>query len=83
MRLMLGQHLTKTYTQLLGEMAHEVGFEAIYYESARLRGKFNLALFPENLLLGSLVELQGEEIELQCIELNQRQLNGYNAPLRI
>ena len=36
-------------TQAIGRTAYKLGFEGLFYPSARLRGRFNLAVFPENL----------------------------------
>lgn len=44
----------ETYTQKLGRLIHESKlFEAIRYPSARVAGKYNLAVFPGRLIKGS------------------------------
>lgn len=46
----------ESYTQTLGKSIYEAQkFEGIQYPSAKVKGKYNLAIFPERLKKGSLI----------------------------
>ena len=44
-------------TQALGRLAYELGWEALVVPSAARRGGVNLIIFPDNLTLGSAIEI--------------------------
>jgi RES domain-containing protein len=48
----------EAYTQTLGRLIYEFGvFEGIHYPSAKVKGKYNLAIFPDRLKAGSTIKI--------------------------
>lgn len=58
----------KAYTQILGQAIYESNrFEGIKYPSAKVKGKYNLAIFPDRLMSGSNIKVYDPERLLEQV----------------
>ena len=67
-------HGQKPVTHIVSDVARRHGFEAIRFES-RVNDKFNLAVFPKNLVAGSHIRIKDiqdgqEPVEMTCDNLH-------------
>ncbi|MES2615921.1 MAG: RES family NAD+ phosphorylase [Bdellovibrionota bacterium] len=70
---------TKSYSQEIGKLVYENGFEGILYRSIKDDGAKNLVIFPKNMLKDSLVAVLdgGQPDYISHISPEDRILNGY------
>lgn len=58
----------ESYTQTIGRLVyHSRRFEAIRYPSARVRNKYNLAIFPERLRKSSVIKIYDPDKVIESI----------------
>lgn len=58
----------KAYTQILGEVIYNSNqFEGILYPSVKVKGKYNLAIFPDRLKKGSYIKVYDPEKLLEQV----------------
>ncbi len=70
---------TKSYSQEVGKLAYENGFEGVLYQSIKDNSAKNLVIFPQNMLKDSYVSILdcGQPDYIKHIALEERNINGY------
>ncbi len=63
------------YSQILGKVAYDFGYEGIVYNSTKAPG-YNIVVFPDNMQINSYIKLVGDETDLHDIPLEFREIHG-------
>lgn len=63
------------YSQVLGKVAYDCGYEGILYNSTKAPG-YNVVVFPDNMQVNSHIKLVGNENDLHDIRVENLEIQG-------